>query len=454
MRSTFLLLASGAALARRSRLHRRAYAAPLVLVLAALGGCASSGIVPVSRAQRGDGVQQAQALETSPADPSLKPAPKSDPSAPTFLNGFGLWAPPKPPPPPVDSFVVRPDGLTPEKVPEQGTAEARLAGARDLYRRAEYAKAETLYHAVGQDSKAAPANIQEGIFYEAECLRMQGYYPKAADTYNELLTKFATTAYRDQAVQHMFDIANYWLDDTRQDMQEWQEYKEGKRWLYWPRLFNWDKTKPVLDTQGRAVEKLEQVRLNDINGPLADEALFYAGSVAMYNGDWKEADGYFTQIYEHHPSSPLAPKAVEYAIMAKNLSTGGPEYDGRKAAEARQLVDAAFRNYPELANDEKTSAFLTRQLQGITLQQAAKDFEMAEFWEKQGHPAAAYFQYGVVKQRYPNTRYAADADQRMQELAATIQKTGGQEPPHPLPPDVERPASQVIPAGLPSGIPR
>ncbi len=405
--------------------------------------------MPYRSAAGDSGVQQAQATEpaTPSADPTLKPVPKYDPTEPNFWNGFGLWAVPKPPPPPVDSFVVRPDGLTPEKVPEAGTSESRLAGARDFYRRGEYAKAEQLYHSVAQDNKAGSANVQEGIFYEAECLRLQGQYPKAADTYNELLTKFATTPYRDQAVQHMFDIANYWLDDTRQEMEEWQKYKDGKTWYFLPHVFNWDKTKPIMDEQGRAVEKLEQVRLNDISGPLADQALFYAGSVAMYNGNWKEADGYFTQIYEHHPNSPLASKAIEYAIMAKNLSTGGPEYDGRKAAEARQLVDAALRNYPELFNDPEKYKFLTHQLQGITLQQAAKDYEMADFWERQGHPGSAYFQYGVVCQRYPKTTYADQAAAKMKELAVKMQKTGGEEAPH-APPQDGGPAPAVVPAGF------
>ncbi|HVS34305.1 MAG TPA: tetratricopeptide repeat protein [Gemmataceae bacterium] len=435
-------------LAIRFRLHRRAYAAPLALLFVGLGGCASPGLAQAAKdaPPAPYGVVQAQATETAPADPTLKPTPKYDPTVPSFWNGYGLWAVPKPPPPPADSFIVRPDGLTPEKLPETGTSESRLVGARDLFRRGEYATAQQLYHSVGNDSKTTPANIQEGLFYEAECLRMQGKYPAAADTYNDLLNKFANTPYRDQAVQHMFDIANYWLDDTRKDMEVWQQYKDGKQWYYWPQVFSWDKTKPVLDEQGRAVEKLEQVRLNDINGPLADQSLFYAGSVAMYNKDWRAADNYFTQIYEHHPNSPLAPKAIEYAIMAKNLSTGGPEYDGRKAAEARKLVDAAFRNYPEYSSDPQKAEFLTRQLQGITLQQAAKDFGMAEFWEKQGHPGAAYFQYGVVKQRYPNTTYAAQAETKMQELAAKIQKTGGQEPPKP--PTDAGPAPTVIPAGF------
>jgi outer membrane protein assembly factor BamD (BamD/ComL family) len=438
--------------------------APLALLMGAClggGGCASDatlwggaakrpGDAQASQSQDG-GVRRASA-ETTEADaaaPKLRPVPKQDPSEPSIWNGFGLWAVPKPPPPPADSLVIRPDGLAPEKAPEEGTTEARLAGARDLFRRGEYAKAQAQFHVVGQESKAPTAAIQEGIFYEAECLRLQSQYPRAADTYNELLTKFPSTPYRDQAVQHMFDIANYWLDDTRQEMQEWDEFQNRKRLFFVPHVFNWDKTKPVVDSQGRAVEKLEQVRLNDINGPLADQALFYAGSVKMYNGDWKEADNYFTQIYEHHPNSPLAPKAVEYAIMAKNLSTGGPEYDGRKAAEARKLVDAALRNYPELANDDAKRDFLLRQLAGINLQQAAKDFDMAAFWDRQGHPGAAYFQFRLVEQRYPNTKYADDAKKRADELYAKMQKTGGDEPPKP-PPQPEKGASGVIPASLPS----
>ena len=158
----------------------------------------------------------------------------------------------------------------------------------------------------------------------------------------------------------------------------------------------------------------------------------------------------FSQIHEKHPNSPLAPKAVELAIISKHLSTGGSDYDGRKAAEARKLVDAALRNYPELANDKDKREFLERQLVGINLQQAAKDFDMAELWERTGHPGAAYFQYGVVKQRYPNTRYADEADKRMQELGPKLQKTGGEEPRTPAP-DAGPAPQGVVPAALPSG---
>ena len=76
---------------------------------------------------------------------------------------------------------------------------------------------------------------------------------------------------------------------------------------------------------------------------------------------------------------------MELAIICKNLSTGGSEYDGRKVAEARKLVQAALENYPELA--DKKRDFLMRQLVGINLQQAEKDFKIAEFYKRTGTPA-------------------------------------------------------------------
>ena len=62
-----------------------------------------------------------------------------------------------------------------------------------------------------------------------------------------------------------------------------EERKEGKRWFVTPRFISFEKKKPLLDREGRAIEKLEQVRYNQIEGPLADKALFLCGSVKFFN---------------------------------------------------------------------------------------------------------------------------------------------------------------------------
>lgn len=333
---------------------------------------------------------------------------------------FGL---PPTPPPPVESFTLRNDNMVVETAPKKDGPEARLAGAHELFRQGEYAKAETIYTQLAENSRNPVAVVEEARYYEAECLRLQGRYPKAADTYDRCLKDFPNGAHKEQAVQQMFNIANYWLDDTREQMREELEKREGKRWFVTPRFVSFDKTKPLLDREGRAIEKLEQVRYNDMTGPMADQALFLAGSVKFFNGDYKEADHYFTQIPERHPNSPLAPQAVEFAIISKHLSTGGSDYDGRKVAEARKLVQTAFDNYPELAGQKRE--FLMRQLVGITLQQAEKDYKMAEFWQRTGHPGSAYFYFEIVRRRYPGTKYAEMATAKMEELRSKVEKENG-----------------------------
>jgi len=363
----------------------------------------------------------------APDDRPAKPADAFDDEN-GLLNKIKLpkWRDPfapATPEPPADSFTLRPEGLVPDKAPKAGSAEAELAGARELFRRGDYAHAEAVFNRIADNTHNSVALAEEARYYEAECLRLQSRYPKAADVYSDLLNKFPQTSYREQAVQHLFDIANYWLDETREEMLEWREVQEGKRWLWYPHFFSVGSTKPFLDREGRALQKLEMVRVYDFNGPLADKALFLCGSVKFYNENYKEADSYFAELCEKFPNSTLAPQAVELAIISKHLSTGGSDYDARKVAEARKLVQTAFENYPELAGQKKT--FLTEQLIGITMQQAEKDFKQAEFYRKTGHPGPAYFYHLLVQRTYPGTPYAQESAKIVQELEAQRDKTQG-----------------------------
>jgi outer membrane protein assembly factor BamD (BamD/ComL family) len=341
---------------------------------------------------------------------------------------FDLFKPKIPTDVETESLVLGAEGLAPEKqaktaLPEQMSQ--ALAAAREHFRKEEYAKAEPLFTYVSEKDKNPPPAIQESMYYRAECLRLQGYYPKAADIYAGLLNKFPNTQYREQCVQRMYDIANYWLDDTRAEMREEKEKADGKRWIVWPRFVSFEKSKPLLDREGRAVEKLEQVRLHDLNGPLADQALWMCGIVKMYNENYREADNYFSQIPNRHPDSPLAPQALEYAIFCKHMSTGGSDYDGRKTAEARKLVQTAFRSYPSLANDPEKRAYLEDQVKGIDLQQAEKDYKIAEFYRRTGHPGSAYFYYQLVRKRYPDTKYARMAEESWNNLREKLESKQG-----------------------------
>lgn len=381
-------------------------------------------------------------------------------------DDWSLSKTPDTPPGPADSLVLRGDKVEADKTAGQEAGVRQLAGANELYRRGDYALAEKVFRKVADNKHNTPQVAEEARYYEAECLRLQKRYPKASDVYTQLLTDFPNGMHREQAVERKFEIANVWLDDTREDMKAHKEKEEGKRSLVMPAAFvHFEKEKPFFDEEGRAIEALDQVTLSDFNGRRADEALFLAGSVKFYREDYREADRYFSQIVEMHPNSKLAPQAVELAIIAKNLETGGPDYDGRKVAEARKLVDTALRNYPELA--AKKQEFLERQLAGINLQQAAKDFKIGEFYRRTGHPGSAYFYYEIVRRRYPGTPYFQMADERMREMRAKLEKSGQAPPPgagaaaaaapvvKPATPVAPQPAVEVAPPPrlLPDGAP-
>ncbi|HMC64018.1 MAG TPA: outer membrane protein assembly factor BamD [Gemmataceae bacterium] len=333
---------------------------------------------------------------------------------------FHLFSGPKAPPGPADSLVLRGDKLEPEKAPSDGSAAAELAGAHELYRGGDFATAERIFHRIADNTKNNPQVAEEARYYEAECLRRQERYPKAADTFNKMLLDFPSGAFREQAVQRMFDIANYWLEDTRGEIQGYEEKKAGKRWVVWPSFVHFEKSKPLLDEEGRAIEKLQQVQFNDINGPRAEQALFLAGSVKLFREDYREADHYFTQIVENYPRSQMAPQALEMAVFAKLMSPGGTDYDGRKTTEARQFIDRAFRSYPELVKDK--GDLLKRQLHGINMQQAEKDYKIAEFYRRTGHAGSAYFYYEIVRRRYPGTPFFDKATERMHEIRKDVEK--------------------------------
>src|SRR5206468_325616 len=118
--------------------------------------------------------------------------------------------------------------------PNPGRGSQELAAAHEVYRQGSYATAEKAFHKVAENTKNSPLVAEEARFYEAECLYKQDEHPKACDTYHKMLIDFPAGAYRDRAVHRMFDIANNWLEDTRTEMAEYREKREGKRTFVMP----------------------------------------------------------------------------------------------------------------------------------------------------------------------------------------------------------------------------
>ena len=179
------------------------------------------------------------------------------------------------------------------------------------------------------------------------------------------------------------------------------------------------------------LEAFERVHTQDFTGPDSDKAIFWCGYVNFVRGNFQEADHFFSQLVELHKESPLRPQALSYAIQAKNNATGGADYDGRKCAEALQLVYIAEASVPELTQNPELAAKLTRAKFAIRSQQAEKDFKTAEYYQRTGHPGSAVFYYELVRRRYAATKYADLASERKEHLLALMREgkpTPGNDP--------------------------
>jgi TolA-binding protein len=259
-----------------------------------------------------------------------------------------------------------------ERLAGGGTADP-LSAARELIAGEKYAEAEALFRQIANDV-THPSEIREKArFNEAECLRVRERYPEASTVYRRLIEEFPSSTYRAEAVDQLFNIANYWLEDVREQMEQTNQFKNCSwrellslpsrcddilpldqilpspadmlRDALWIRhLFHLDSGKPFLDEEGQAIKLLKCVQSSDPTGRYADKALFMIGAVRFYRDDYREADHYFSLLVETQPQSPLFARALELTAISKNLNPDKAN-EGPRLAEAQRLLERLLRDY-------------------------------------------------------------------------------------------------------------
>jgi outer membrane protein assembly factor BamD (BamD/ComL family) len=324
-------------------------------------------------------------------------------------------------PPPQAAEVIQAGLWTSDQPPEPGTLAGDCVSAKILFQRGEYEKAEQVFGWLASKAEKEKNQevLEEALYHQGECLFQMRKYPKANDCFVKLLKVNPSTRYRSEAVKREFEIAQHWLEVTRQAMRDWREFEEGKRWVVIPRLIHFEKEMPWFDAENHTLKLFETIYTQDPTGPEAVQALYLAGGINYFRERYQDADTFYSLIVENYPKSPLAPQALELAIQSKINQIGGTDYDGRKLVEARQMVDLALRSFPELREKEE---FLKRTLFSVTEQQAEKDFKTAEFYRRTHHPGAAYFYYEIVRRRYAGTPWAEKAMARIMEIRGAVEE--------------------------------
>lgn len=316
-----------------------------------------------------------------------------------------------------------------------GSEEFKIA--KELYEKGDYKTAESQAKKVARKFKDSPIR-EEALFLIAESQFMQKKYSWAQDNYDKLLEEFPTTRYNRDASKHLFQIAKYWLQDpgyvSSSDIVPAQFVGDSGDSVSQPKLIEkpkekslaskwdpsrnipifpnvWDRTRPVFDTQGRALQALKTIWLKDVTGPLADDALMLSGSYHLRNGNYEEADRFFSILREEFPKSEHLENAYVLGSYVKLASYPGADYDGRVLEDANKLERAMLQQFPDREDNNR----VRDDLRMIREAKAREIWSDMKLYRKKGNLKAVRVLAKELIRQYPETMLADRARQTLND---------------------------------------
>ncbi|MEO1999593.1 MAG: outer membrane protein assembly factor BamD [Planctomycetaceae bacterium] len=303
--------------------------------------------------------------------------------------------------------------------------------AQQLYQDGDREAAQKILKRIRKKYKTAL--VREDVLYLLSEIEFeQGRYTQAQDTIDTLIRDFPATRYVDNSSQRLFAIARKWLGSTEVatggDIQpvsfenrsaaprtvgETESQRASDPTLNIPILPNFhDRSRPVFDTRGRALQALKSIWLNDPTGPLADDALMLTASYYLRRSDFVEADRYFEILREEYPQSPHLKHAFVLGSHSKLMSYQGAVYDGTSLDEAQELKQSTLRLYPESQERQR----IREELKLIADAQARRDWELVEFYRRKNRPQSMAVYCLQILENHPNTGYAGLARETLEQL--------------------------------------
>jgi outer membrane protein assembly factor BamD (BamD/ComL family) len=377
---------------------RRALAAVLLATAGAGFGCQSTLTGPL-------------ALIRNARDRSLSPG-LTDKEVGDDRNIFARLIKPKAPPAgdfDGNPLVLGSDGWKPMIAPKDPEADKELAAAQALYQQGKLDEAEKAYKVIAKKRKGSPWG-EKAQFYLAESQFQRGHYFRAHDNYELLIKDYKGTEFNQKLVEREYIIAQVWL--AQYDPKAPPETKI-------PWYGGFDGRRPYFDVHGHAISALEHVRHNNVNGPLADDAVLRIADEHMKAGEYELAGIFYDQLITDHPKSAHLQRAQLASIDARMKAYVGPEYDGAGLEKAREMIKQTLASFPDRPAGNEP---LFHTLDIINDQEAERAYVVASYYKKTGKVASAEYYYGKIPQKWPKSPWAAKAKVELATLAKKPRK--------------------------------
>ena len=278
----------------------------------------------------------------------------------------------------------------PEEPPEAGTPDGDLAIARNLIALGEYKKAaEKLQQWIAAYAHDSP-RYPEALFLSGRVEFERGNFMRAHRRYLEVLNNWPGTEWADRALRGNFVIAEVFLSGHR------------RKWLGMPLFHAYDEALDILD----------DIMVNHPNTVLAEQALKTKADYFFRKGEFGLAEDAYAQLARDYPTGQYLRDAMLQSARAALASFPGIAFDDAPLIEAEERFHQFMQAFPQYAESQDVGLIL----EDIRAKRAEKELSIAEYYERAKEPRAAAFYYRLVRDRWPNTTWAALAETRLTKL--------------------------------------
>ena len=120
----------------------------------------------------------------------------------------------------------------------------------------------------------------------------------------------------------------------------------------------------------------------------------------------------FKKIIENYPKSPLVDDAKYKIAICAADSTTGPEYNQEDTDKAIKEFKDFVKRYPDSHMEKEARSFIEK----LENQKAQNNFDIAQFYEKQGNTESAVIYYEEILANYPQSIWASKSLERLQVI--------------------------------------
>ena len=223
---------------------------------------------------------------------------------------------------------------------------------------------------------------------------------KAFKEYQKLLEKYPKSSNYEEVVKRQFIIANRYLGG------QW-----FKLWGYIPFFPSMDKT----------VEMYEKLIKNGPYSDVAPTAQMNIGAAREKQSDFPQAvKAYETAADRYHDRKDVAADALYKAAQAYVKQAQTAEYDQSVAGQAISTYNDFIALYPKDPRVPEAQ----KEIASLRTEQARGSLIVARFYEKKKRWDGALVYYNEVLVRDPQSKYAEEARQRIEQIKKrTIKQT-------------------------------